>query len=321
MPIIGCDISSRIEPRGLTWDNGNYSCVYDCYFTCLMGILLHNSAIWATIAQEHNGYVQLWAMAMQSYPLNPEIARNLVREQLHNVDPLAFPYGQTPIAIHSLLTRITNDTSYGIAHIFCERCGYRAGPPTETFGQLQEIGSSVLEAYYPDGIGINSWYAMHLNELVQNCPSCTSLGVTHRMRRTISLNCVPSLLVLSLINSRTVLESSLNFETHSSNTCLRLAGMMYHSASDVHFTCVVVNKVSELWYHDGMITKNRTVYEGTLSSTWDMRVLQRRGRDYTAGSNSRNIPDALNFALCTATSYEIKFRSTDGACRSQYAVL
>ena len=120
---------------------------------------------------------------------------------------------------------------------------------------------------------------MHLNKLVNECPQCGFNGVHQRMRRTTTLSAIPDLLILSINSPRIILEPQICLTSESMTRTLRLAGLIYHSPSAVHFTCVVVNEAKELWYHDGMTTKDRTRFEGTMDTLSDARTLNMKGYD------------------------------------------
>ncbi|KAF8211044.1 hypothetical protein K438DRAFT_1553662, partial [Mycena galopus ATCC 62051] len=255
------------SPRGLIWDCIHYSCAYDSLFTCLLNVWSADPDRWTTVLSEYSALMSVWAAKMKEEPLNPELARDTVREILHYANPLEFPAGPVPIRLDPLFTAMTDCRTYATAESRCELCTYKETGTTHTFSQLQELGvSASMKALHPEGVGLNAWYINHLDKLIKVCPCCRDNGRTHRMRRTTTLNAIPPVLILGINSTELVMDDHIHLSTATGNSSLRLAGLIYHSPSAVHFTCMVVDVEGRLWYHDGMTTKRNTLFNGKLSN-------------------------------------------------------
>ncbi|KAF8133548.1 hypothetical protein K438DRAFT_1641273, partial [Mycena galopus ATCC 62051] len=114
--------TTQSSPKGLTWDRINYSCPYDSLFTCLSNVWSTDPDRWTTVLSEYSALMSVWAAKMKEEPLNPELARDTVREILHYVNPLEFPAGPVPIRLDPLFTAMTDRRTYATAESRCELC-------------------------------------------------------------------------------------------------------------------------------------------------------------------------------------------------------
>ncbi|KAF8582879.1 hypothetical protein K439DRAFT_1350149 [Ramaria rubella] len=62
-------------------------------------------------------------------------------------------------------------------------------------------------------------------------------------------------------------------DTHNHHKNLSLAGIVYYDAMRQHFVARVIDKQGDIWYHDGINTGNKCVYEGNVS-TFDSTQLR-----------------------------------------------
>jgi hypothetical protein len=60
-------------------------------------------------------------------------------------------------------------------------------------------------------------------------------------------------------------------------TTLYLRGIVYHGQN--HVTSRVINVGGEIWYHDGMVTKDIFVRDGDLKDMRDTDLRKYHGRD------------------------------------------
>jgi hypothetical protein len=101
------------------------------------------------------------------------------------------------------------------------------------------------------------------------------------MRQITTIRDVPSLLILCININTLKLDPYLKFgQNNDSANTLKLRGLIYHSelAGQVggHFTSVVVDAAGNMWYHDGMTTRNTCVDNGKLTDVQDLLPLHRR---------------------------------------------
>ncbi|KAJ7622008.1 hypothetical protein DFH06DRAFT_1143412 [Mycena polygramma] len=65
----------------------------------------------------------------------------------------------------------------------------------------------------------------------------------------------------------------LTFPVGDHTETMKLRGLIYHSARDVHFTSIVVDGEGGLWYHDGISTGRNTVNHGNIAALPTLRNL------------------------------------------------
>ncbi|KAI0026529.1 hypothetical protein K488DRAFT_66248, partial [Vararia minispora EC-137] len=57
-------------------------------------------------------------------------------------------------------------------------------------------------------------------------------------------------------------------------TVYKLRGIIYYGGA--HFTSCIINKSGQVFYHDGIETGRRCVYQGTLSTIHNLQVYKDR---------------------------------------------
>jgi hypothetical protein len=212
--------------------------------------------------------------------LNPESARDIVRELLHFMDPIKFPAGAALTSLSDLFTAMASQTLYGRVFTKCNTCGYEEMGMREVFGQVQEIViSSHLDSLYPSGMGINKWYNEIFNQYKKSCIQCSANGIFNQMLTSTKLHQVPPIMFIGINSTNLLLEDILVFRGLNGIEHLQLRGLIYHSQIALHYTCIVVDKYGGLWRHDSMIHKRRTLYLGNLSMILDRKVLHHIGME------------------------------------------
>ncbi|KAF8176665.1 hypothetical protein K438DRAFT_1607251 [Mycena galopus ATCC 62051] len=263
-----------LGPIGLIWDSVNYSCAYDSLFTCLLYILQTDQAKWTQRLVDCSNMLGVWAMATSQNMNSPEQARNMVRELLYFAQPLNFPKGRKNIGLDALFMAMTSRKDYAGVITYCERCNFREPGVSRSIGQYQDLSvANRLAAEHPEGVGINKWYEDHLDNRRKICPQCKSNGFQFKMRTTTTIEDLPPLIIMTTSSVQLVLEDKLNFVVNGTHTSLKLTGLIYHSASALHFSSVIVDVLGRLWHHDGITTQRGTVYIGHLRDMPDRRSL------------------------------------------------
>jgi hypothetical protein len=59
---------------------------------------------------------------------------------------------------------------------------------------------------------------------------------------------------------------------------LYLRGIVYHG--DNHFTSRLISNSGKIWYHDGMVTKETCIEDGTLEETCDDDLRRCQDKDF-----------------------------------------
>ena len=91
---------------GLQWDGKNYSCAYDSLFVILYHIWRVDPVRWTTnfmeINEEHLGVLASGFNKVIQGTLSLENARDEVRYDLHDLDPVKFPMGKKGASVGQL---------------------------------------------------------------------------------------------------------------------------------------------------------------------------------------------------------------------------
>jgi hypothetical protein len=87
------------------------------------------------------------------------------------------------------------------------------------------------------------------------------------------------MIIASFNTPNLILDETVSLTVGSTAHTLRLQGLIYHSQSALHFTCIVVDAGGGLWFHDGMTTRRSTSYMGNLHTIGDRRWLHRLDND------------------------------------------
>ncbi|KAJ7740537.1 hypothetical protein B0H16DRAFT_1324298 [Mycena metata] len=258
-------------PTGLIWDNTNYSCSYDALFTPLASIWHDNPQQWTAILSNCSALFRLWALTKLQCPHPPETARDIVRRALFYQQPSNFPTGPRNVTLDKLFMAMTDSRPYGTAATWCEQCGWQAPGFTETLSQYVDVSMpNALKDRYPTGIQLSEWFAYHFDKLVRCCPMCPG---GQRMRRQTFVSEVPPILVVAISIADLRLNEKLVLGTGNVAKTLRLRGLIYHSTDARHFTSVVVDRQSSMWYHDGITTGRLCQLIGNMRDIRDSRSL------------------------------------------------
>ncbi|KAJ7902342.1 hypothetical protein B0H13DRAFT_1621511 [Mycena leptocephala] len=266
----------HISPIGLIWDNQNWSCGYDALLTPLGHLWRSDRYAWTAELNNLHPMLGLWANLMQTSENSPEIARDNVRALLTHFQPAKFPQGRIGINLDDLFQAMTNSIVYGSAQTYCEVCNYNPGYVTDTFGMyLTTYRISQLNS--ENTFTLSRWLSLHLDRLTsRQCPWCIATGTTNKLRRRTNILNIPALVIFSITNNRILVDDELSFQTLEGQQNIRLAGLIYHSSTEAHFTSIVVDPAKTMWYHDGMTTQRNCHNIGSFN-TIDKLSLHTRG--------------------------------------------
>ena len=246
--------TQRDDPVGLIWDSQDYSCSYDSVFTILGDIWVYNPTMWTHKFNLMSSYANKLGSEFQKVLLkqiNLEDARNSVRYLLHHKDPIAFPYGSHGVDISDLLLHMFTGKSIGKIIFNCENCGQSntsASKVTSLFSIIQQRFSTIQE---------------HLDATTKKTKKCTC---GHNATRTYKYNSSVNFQVISLSpgSQGVKISKSIMLCTDTGQVVLPIRGAIYYSNG--HFVSRIVSPAGRVWYHDGIKTKKRCVYEGDLVS-------------------------------------------------------
>jgi hypothetical protein len=264
----------RPGPTGLIWDSLNHSCGYDALFTPLGEIWRDEPALWTQKLTECSPWLGLWALSMVQSNSVPETARDAVRQLLHFQDPGSFPIGPVPIILDKLLTAMTDRRSYGSAVTSCDRCNYRRDGTVETLSQYIDISAPTwMTEMYPTGMTTKQWFEHQFDRQKAPCPNCNRANENHRMRRRTTITELPTFMIIGINIRNLLMDEKLTFKTTENQKALRLRGLIYHAATERHFTSIVLEKTGTMWYHDGITTGRSCTRMMNIKEVPDLRAL------------------------------------------------
>ena len=277
------------QPTGMIWDSQDYSCAYDSLFTIIWNMWKEDPHFIETHSdtmQNMNFHSLIGGYSNhQTGQVTLEHARNMVRNQLHNINSEKFPYGQNGVEIKDLLSEMFQyNPNHAIGHelTFCQDCGLHP---------LSYIGiTSNFYTFYR-----STWQR---SADIHNLPSSPDLGNTEQCAalflksQRISTPCtvcrkdlvvskifyvVPELLVMYL-GRQNSMHISHSFDVHlnSRSYTFRLRGMIYFGS--FHFTSQFVDKDSNVWYHDGVSTGQKCELQGALRNLSNNQLLNTHNR-------------------------------------------
>ncbi|TDL15283.1 hypothetical protein BD410DRAFT_732934 [Rickenella mellea] len=96
------------------------------------------------------------------------------------------------------------------------------------------------------------------------------------MMAYISFLRLPSILALDVYAQNTSISHKLTWKIWDDTKTLRLAGIIY--LGNAHFTARIIDQNQNVWWHDGMTTKNKCINEGNLKNITPQKLKLLDGR-------------------------------------------
>ncbi|KAJ7281249.1 hypothetical protein C8J57DRAFT_1056666, partial [Mycena rebaudengoi] len=258
---------------GLVWDNNNFSCAYDSFFTVLWSLwqeapVVHTPAL-SELSSEMSVLVRGFDQVLRGLQ-SLESVRDDVRTLLHATSPRLFPMGHQYASVSDVAASMLSRHTYGSATVCCELCGYQLEGVIGTFFLHLTMGCNVVST-------VKSWLQSHLQKRVQYCPRCLAEdNINLRMLRTTTVDSVPPLLFLSIPSTSVYsLDPILDIVSGSRPVRMSLRGVIYLGGN--HFTARLISGNGDVRFHDGITTGRRTVYEGNLNNSDFICDLQKAG--------------------------------------------
>ncbi len=181
-----------------------------------------------------------------------EVARDEVRQLLHEAYPDMFPMGQTGTSVGDLAFKmLESDTKITNSQYVCMECGKASGYKWD-----KRIGYK-LDAGYGTPSSIVKWIAKLENQTRKKCSDCSC-----NMVKQVSYRETPKLLVFEYPEFEIATDHKIKVgESHT----LYLRGIVYHGHD--HFVSRIIAPEGNMWYHDGISTGNHCINDGYLDVT------------------------------------------------------
>ena len=238
--------------RGIVWDANNWSCAYDSVVVSLYWLWITNIPIWSVLLPAVNRDIlpQVIATFVPAVTDNGllNVSRATLRLLLFAADPDEYRWGQQLASLDSVWERITRSTKviYRI-NIVC---------PSGTcdFHQTQDVYCPVLNANEGTPNSTDDWLTNRFHERVK-CTHCNMWA-----QETVEWQDQPIIIVL---NTNGLFNVAIEPTVSILQSSFVLFALCYHGEN--HYTTRVVRD-GDVWYHDGVETKDKLVYEGKMDT-------------------------------------------------------
>ena len=243
-------IAQGDDPLGMIWDSQNYSCAYDSVFTILGDIWVYNPTMWTREFNLMSSFANKLGLEYQKVSLqqeNLENARNTIRKLLHNKDPVAFPYGKNGVDMSDLLLRMFTGKTIGKILYNCTNCG------------TSSTSTSRVTSLYSISRKKYATIQEHIDATSNKTKKCTQCG--QDVSKTYKYNSPIRFQAIGLSQQSQDIEISKSIKVCS--VVIPIRGAIYYSSG--HFVCRIISPTGEIWYHDGIETRQQCVREGYLA--------------------------------------------------------
>ncbi|KAF8576703.1 hypothetical protein K439DRAFT_1366490, partial [Ramaria rubella] len=258
------------------------SCVYDALFMIMHLLWKENDNLAYNTYALHNRHWQLLHSSFQEVEIGTisfERARDQLQQDFHRTHAWNFPIN----GAYTSLDDVAHDMFDLSAPIMmlnahCTSCDIGFAPKTgNSLSVICDIfnwdrGASLAGfSESPENHTVQQWYQVLTTK-------CTTARLCLCRRRVIEervYTSAPELVVFHITNAYMIKISHnmITKDTHNHHKSLSLAGIVYYDAMRQHFVARVIDKQGDIWYHDGINTGNKCVYEGNVS-TFDSTQLR-----------------------------------------------
>jgi hypothetical protein len=253
-----------IFQTGFVWDNENFSCAYDSFFTVLWSLWqddpIARTASLSSLSAEMRVLVDGFTQILRGQKTF-EAVRDSVREILHFGSLRLFPVGHHYTAASDVAANLLSGHINGSAKMICGSCGYSSEDVITTFFLHLTMSSWTTSS-------TSVWLQNHLKRLVQNCPQCSIHGLDRpisRMTSTTTIRSMPPVLFLEIpILSEYSVDPKLTLGSEHEPINMILRGVIYHGSN--HFVSRIISGTGDVWFHDGIATGRHCIYEGNISN-------------------------------------------------------
>ena len=107
---------------GMKWSNITLSCAYDCLFTILRNIYIHNNVLWIENVKNTNRFINMLTNGWKTEGHVHEITRDEIHNILHASDPETFTIGNGT-DLFALCKEVLQYNSFVLKHNYiCSQC-------------------------------------------------------------------------------------------------------------------------------------------------------------------------------------------------------
>jgi len=249
-----------VGPIGIEWDNEDWSCAYDAFFTILHGIWSNNPCEWSDIFGDINPYMRMLSHGFDMHlhdRTTIENVRDSIRHKLNVMNDDMFPMDHTGMSIADLAdVMLSSSTTVADTLFRCMDCGHCFKGPRGLSSYFIELQMKSLNIQHSDSIA--DIFERFVNrDISRMCNKCDGA-----IRREICFNDIPKIFVFHLPHSTV----KINPKMKIGGKVFRLRGIVYHG--EYHYTARVISVNQNVWFHDGMNTGNSTLPQGLLDKSF-----------------------------------------------------
>ena len=272
------------SPLGLTWDEKDYSCAYDSFFT----VLYH---IWNEGQLKHKAYFRngtQWIRILDSKFTSLlsknctfKSVRDYIRSKLNHEKPLQYPYGKDYTNIDELVRDFTSSKLYVSSHLQCRNCQFRSEHEYSYLSDYTAVGWNSSERDILQNVAsiqeFLDYKIIKKDEITnETCQKCRHfLRKDFPLYNTQCINELPTVLIFS-VASWIDINQHLHFDVSNTRKEYILKGIIYWNGN--HFTAKLVDEGLTVWYHDGQTTRSLCRKEESLMQTDDVIPLKTNGQ-------------------------------------------
>jgi hypothetical protein len=257
-------------PLGLQWDSKDHSCSYDALFGILYDIWVQNPDKWYKefnyINEDYLGILAYGFGKVLEGDASLEVIRNVMRGQLHEIDPQAFPMGANSASVGELAFRMmSSDNVISESQLMCSTCDYSEDEIDHDLGYT-------LIAKHGTPLSTLKWVTGLEKPNTKKCPDCSSSLI-----KQLYYTDIPKLMVFEYPNTKIKTSHKIRFKTDNAITVLHLRGIVYHGEN--HFTSRIISPEGNIWFHDGISTGSTCEIDGHLKTTTDRALYECKGNE------------------------------------------
>ena len=263
------NITDINTPLGLQWDSTDHSCSYDALFGILYNIWVQNPDKWyKEFNHINNDYLGILAYGFGKVlegDASLEVIRDVMRGQLHEIDPQAFPMGANSASVGELAFRMmSSDNVISESQLMCSTCDYAEDEVDHDLGYT-------LIAKNKTPLSTIKWVDELEKPDTKKCPNCSSSLV-----KQLYYTDIPKVIVFEYPNTNIKTSHKIRFKTGNVNIVLHLRGIVYHGEN--HFTSRIISPEGNIWFHDGISTGSTCEHDGHLKTTTDKALYKCKGK-------------------------------------------
>src|SRR5882762_448743 len=208
---------------GMKWSNITLSCAYDCLFTILRNVYIHNDTLWIENVINTNRFINMLTNGWKTEGHVHEVTHDKIHNILHNSDPETFTIGNGT-DLFALCKKVLQYNSFVLKQNYiCSQCERVLQSDEQMYAWWYVNSNKKTQV---SRILKNEWTSK-VQDRIQ-CPSCHGQVVM----TTQFNNYDPPLIGISIGNANVQITASLaiQFDELNHNVKYRLCGIIYHGS-------------------------------------------------------------------------------------------